>query len=462
MSTVHECETKADNAEPQSGDVARDPGLPRPGDLVAGKYRIERLLGRGGMGAVFLAEHELLRQRVALKLMLSGVASNPLAVPRFLNEARAAARIGGEHVARVLDVGTLKGAGLYIVLEYLEGADLGRLLDARHAFPAGEAVDFVLQALEGLAHVHALGIVHRDFKPSNLFLTRRPDGTPVVKVLDFGVSKASTETGHSDADITGWLEALGTPPYASPEQLCDSRSVDARSDIWSAGVVLYELLSGSVPIGGASPAERIAATLGHALVPLRERLPDIDPALDAIVMRCLSRDREERFANVAELAAALEPFGPPTGAALVEQIRGALSLPAPAPPTPPAVESPRRSPVVRASVPIVVALGALALFFGIWDSREPVRAALMPPVAHAFESAPETVRVAALREEAMLVPAQAASNVSARSAPASRVIAPERRSSPLSGAGSNAPPDSSASRPPLPVADPSLVLGGRH
>jgi serine/threonine-protein kinase len=302
--------TAGDESLPRA-EVAIDPTLPQPGDLVAGKFRIERLLGRGSMGAVFVAEHELLRRRVALKLMISDIAAHPEAVPRFLSEARAAARLQDEHVAQVIDAGTLEHGVPYMVLEYLEGADLARLLAARGAFPATEAVGYLLQALDGLARAHALGIVHRDLKPSNLFLTRRADGSPVVKVLDFGISKVDASTDMSNPDITGARAALGTPPYASPEQLCDSRGVDARADVWSAGVVLYELVTGALPFPGGAAAQQVAATLEPSPSPLRGKLTDVDPGLEAIVMRCLSRDRWQRFANVEELARALEPYGPP-------------------------------------------------------------------------------------------------------------------------------------------------------
>jgi serine/threonine protein kinase len=341
--------------------IDADLRLPEPGELVAQKFRIERLLGRGGMGAVFVAQHEILRQRVALKLILAEYALSPDALPRFLNEARALARIQGEHVARVIDIGTLERGIPYMVLEYLEGADLDRLLEARGTFQVEEAIDCVLQAVEALARAHAVGVVHRDFKPSNLFFTRRADGTSLIKVLDFGVSKT---VGPSASDpITESGVTLGTPPYASPEQLCDSKSVDGRADIWSVGVVLYELLTGSLPFEGESVAERIAATLEQSPTTLSARLPGVDPGLERAVMRCLARSRDDRFDHVADLADALLPFAGAKGPALVNPIYRALGLDLPERRNTPTLPSPARGwRSARAAITLLVAAAFIAGF----------------------------------------------------------------------------------------------------
>lgn len=210
--------------------VAHTPGvspLPVPGQVVGGKYRIERLLGAGAMGAVFAARHELLQQTVALKVMLPKIAASKPAAARFLNEARAAARIEGEHVARVLDVGHLENDVPFIALELLEGADLARVLAERGCFSQGDALLYVLQALEAVAQAHALGIVHRDLKPANLFLAQRRDGTQIVKVLDFGISKALNVQGEASPSVlTQSSSMLGSPLYMSPEQVRSSRDVE--------------------------------------------------------------------------------------------------------------------------------------------------------------------------------------------------------------------------------------------
>ena len=319
-----------------SQDSEEDAGLPKPGDLFGGRFLIERLVGRGGMGAVFAAQHEMLGTRVAIKILLSEVALNKEAVARFLNEARAASRIEGEHVARVMDVATLDDGRPYMVIEYLEGSDFGQLLEARGPLPVVEAVDCLLQALEALAQAHALGIVHRDFKPSNLFLARRSDGTTLVKVLDFGIAKA-TQPLTANAHVTQSNAVLGSPQYMAPEQLRNARNVDARTDIWAAGLTLYELLTGNVPFAGETFGELFAAIIEKTAVPLRQKRPDIDPDLEAIVARCLLREASQRFQTVTELAQALVRHGSARAAFSVERIISVLPPPmAGAGATPPA------------------------------------------------------------------------------------------------------------------------------
>jgi tRNA A-37 threonylcarbamoyl transferase component Bud32 len=288
--------------------MADEPQLPSPGDVLAGKYRIERLIGQGGMGAVFAAEHMLLNQRVAVKLLLGELASSGEAQARFMNEARAAARIHGEHVARVLDIGQLATGVPYMVLEYLEGADLAQIRLRRGALSVSEVADYALQALDALAQAHAAGIVHRDLKPANLFLAKRHDGTHVVKVLDFGISKNLTPFGSSPQGITNTRAILGSPEYMSPEQLRTPRGVDARTDIWSMGVILYELLTGAMPFAGEAIGELFMQIMERTPPPVRSLRSDIPAALDAAVARCLVRDPNGRFQNVSELAAVLKPF----------------------------------------------------------------------------------------------------------------------------------------------------------
>lgn len=282
-----------------------------PGTLLAGKYRVEHVLGEGGMGVVVAAQHEQLGQRVAMKFLLPGACENPTVVTRFLREARAAVQIKSEHVARVIDVGTLDGGEPYIVMEYLEGADLSQTVRALGPLTVSDAADFVLQACEALAEAHSLGIVHRDLKPSNLFVTKRADGSPLVKVLDFGISKLLTPeaTGVEAANLTNTAAVMGSPMYMSPEQVRDSKNVDARTDLWSLGIILQELLSGKTPFHAETLAGLLAAIVADAPRPVREVCPHIPVELERVISRCLEKDPGNRFQNVAELALALAPFG---------------------------------------------------------------------------------------------------------------------------------------------------------
>ncbi|HMG52350.1 MAG TPA: serine/threonine-protein kinase, partial [Kofleriaceae bacterium] len=225
----------------------RRPGRPsyvvEPGAVLAGRYRVDRVVGRGGMGIVVQAVHIELQQHVAIKLLLPEAIHHRDVVQRFLREAQVVGRLRSEHVARVTDLGILDGGAPFMVLEYLEGADLSRF--SRSQLTIGEIIDLVLQACEALAEAHSLGIVHRDIKLANLFVTQRADRTRLLKVLDFGTSKSALA-----GPLTAVGAVLGTPAYMSPEQIRSSRSVDLRSDIWSLGVVLYRLLQGAPPFEG--------------------------------------------------------------------------------------------------------------------------------------------------------------------------------------------------------------------
>jgi hypothetical protein len=293
-----------------------------PGDLVAGKYRVERVLGEGGMGVVVLATHEQLDQRVALKFLLPSVVAQPEVVARFLREARAAVKIHSEHVARVIDVGTLDTGAPYMVMEFLEGEDLAQALERRGPLAAQEAVGYLLEACEAIAEAHALGVVHRDLKPGNLFLARRPSGAPVVKVLDFGISKAPLSS--KEQALTNVDAVMGSPAYMSPEQMRASRDVDPRSDIWSLGVVLFELLTQRVPFQGETMAALVAAILQDRPPPLRSLRGDAPSGLQAVIERCLEKDPARRFSSVAELARALVPLGPPRCEVSLERIEHVL------------------------------------------------------------------------------------------------------------------------------------------
>ncbi len=279
----------------------------QPGSVIAGKYRIERVLGEGGMGVVYAAHHELLDQRVALKVLYEDAMRDDEASARFLQEARSAARLQSEHVARVMGIEMLENGVPFIVMEYLDGSDLGEELERKRVFPSARVVDYAMQALEAISQAHAQGIIHRDLKPSNLFLATVPDGSQIIKVLDFGISKPTF--GGSVSKLTTSRSLLGSPPYMSPEQLRSPRSVDARTDIWSIGVVLYELLTRSIPFAGQEIGELFVAILEREPLGVRASRPDVPPGLEQVIFRCLAKNREERYADVAELARALLPFG---------------------------------------------------------------------------------------------------------------------------------------------------------
>ncbi len=279
----------------------------QPGDVVAGKYRVERLLGTGGMGVVVAARHQQLGERVALKMLQPHLSGHPEAVARFVREARAAARIKNEHVARVSDVGQLADGSPYMVMEYLEGIDLATWLQQRGPMPAGQAVDAVMQACQAIAEAHALGIVHRDLKPANLFAVRRPDGRLAIKVLDFGISKitALTALDAPVRELTGTRAVVGSPFYMSPEQVQSARRVDARTDVWSLGVILFELLTGSRPFQATGFTQVALKVMAEPAPRVRSLRADVPAALDHVVARCLEKDRSRRFQTVRELAAAL-------------------------------------------------------------------------------------------------------------------------------------------------------------
>jgi len=298
------------------------------GAVLAGRYRIERVLGQGGMGVVVKAMHLQLFQPVAMKFLLPEVLGNQQVVQRFLREAQAAVRLKSEHVARVIDVGSLETGAPYMVLEYLEGADLSNF--PRSQLSIGGIVDLVLQACEALAEAHSLGIVHRDIKPANFFITRGNDGRQLLKVLDFGISK----TPMGNTNLTATQSVMGTPAYMSPEQMRSSRDVDHRADIWALGVVLFELLQGAPPFGGDTFSSMVIKVVNDPLPRLSVQLPG---ELDAIVYRCLEKDPARRFQNVAELAQALAPYAQSdTQAAIsVQRTRSIIGLEAHRPVTDP-------------------------------------------------------------------------------------------------------------------------------
>ncbi len=283
---------------------------PVAGALIAGKYRVEKVLGEGGMGLVLVASHEELGHRVAVKILKPEVLGNDEARQRFLREARAMVSLRSTNIARVYDVGKLDNGIPFMVMEFLEGTDLANLVEQQGVLNADEAASYVLQACDAISEAHDKGIVHRDLKPANLFLTRRTGGAPLVKVLDFGISKATQGEGAA-LNLTATATMIGSPHYMSPEQIRSSRSVDTRADIWSLGVILFELVTGKHPFSGDTLASLCAAIVIDAPKPLLGLRPDLDHEFVRVVLRCLEKDSARRYQTVGALMEALAAFAGP-------------------------------------------------------------------------------------------------------------------------------------------------------
>jgi eukaryotic-like serine/threonine-protein kinase len=284
--------------------------IPRSGDVIDGKYVVERACGRGGLAVVLSAMHAGLDQRVAIKMLLPEWAGDGDVIERFLREGRAATRIKSEHVVRVFDVGKHEAGAPYLVLEFLEGHNLDDVLRMWGPLPVPTAVDWVLQAAEAIAEAHAYGIVHRDLKPANLFLTRRADGSACVKVIDFGLSKLTDpRMSGSSAKLTRPSDVMGSPHYMAPEQLRATCDADSRADLWALGAVLHELLVGKPPFRGETVPEICATVLTQEPPRLTSIRASVPPPVENAVLRCLEKDPEARLASAAELARAIAPFG---------------------------------------------------------------------------------------------------------------------------------------------------------
>lgn len=298
---------------PATGSSSGPLAIPPPGQcaglengtLIGDRYRVIRRIAAGGMGLVYEGRHVLLDQRVAIKVIRPELvgAGNSEAVLRLINEARVAASLRGEHIARVMDVGRLDSGLPYLVMEHLEGIDLAELLLSRRVLDIEESIGYCLEACDGLAEAHARQLIHRDIKPENLFLTDLATGRRCVKILDFGVSK---RIGPRVGALTNPGQSVGSPLYMSPEQMRDPSSVDARTDIWSLGVTLYELLTGRVPFDGDTVPQICAKVLSHTPVAPRRLRPEIPERLEAVLLRCLRKDPNDRFPSVEELARSLE------------------------------------------------------------------------------------------------------------------------------------------------------------
>jgi serine/threonine protein kinase len=284
------------------------PGMPRPGDTIADKYSVVRRLGEGGMAVVYEAIHMRLKQRLAIKVLRPGMPDFDEVLARFEREAWATAQLRSVHTARIIDVDMLPSGLPYIVMEYLEGADLDATLPKTGTMPVDRAVDVVLQVAEAMQEAHSLGIIHRDLKPSNIFVSQT-GGRELVKVLDFGISKTETTADPATSRLTQAGQYFGTPCYAAPEQLRSADEADQRSDIWSLGIILYELLTGGPPFVGTTTSV-IARVMTDVIHPPVELRPDLPSGLSGVVMHALRRDPEERFQSMRELSEALAPFGP--------------------------------------------------------------------------------------------------------------------------------------------------------
>jgi len=452
-----------------------------PGDVIAEKYRVERVLGRGGMGVVVAATHLHLDQPVALKFIIPGaVGQDSQAVERFMREARAAGRLRSEHVAKVYDVGMLSAGAPYIVMEYLEGRDLSAVVEAEGALDPEIAADYLLQACEAMAEAHSLGIIHRDIKPQNLFLTKGVGGKALVKVLDFGVSKIRTP-GAVDAALTSTSSMMGSPMYMAPEQMRSARSADARSDIWALGVVLYTLLTGDAPFVAETMTELALKVVQDAHPPVSLRRPNVVQGLAAVVDRCLEKNPANRYADVSDLATALTEFAPPGSHILAEHTRAILKRKTDPPPRAPSAPSLSAMPVAS-SLPdrtIVSAGSPMASTSAGWsNSSKGKRAKGLVGVVAFTALALGVVGALALRgkraPDAESTPAKIVSSpapIAADPAPAASPAAPPPAPTPAPaapGTGVTSAEPADASAPPAPAPRPGKQAGnaakepGRH
>ena len=311
---------------PQSREAATpnpDSGVLAPGAFIADRYRVLRKIGEGGMGVLYACFDTVLARDVAVKLMQRSLASEPLLSERLMREAMLAAQLR-RHVAQVFDCGMLETGEPFIVMELLSGRDMYAVLRQSGPVAPAELIAIMLQVCDGLAEAHEKGIIHRDLKPENLFCAEQPDGGVVIKIVDFGVSKQLSSRSMRAQTNPG--ESVGSPQYMSPEQIANPSEVDARTDIWSLGVVMYELLTGVLPFPGPGTARICAAVLTEPVPPLSEHRHDVPPALEFIVMRCLEKERARRFPDALQLSAALAALDPArTVAARFSSIRPATS-----------------------------------------------------------------------------------------------------------------------------------------
>lgn len=283
-----------------------------PGQLIDNKYRVVRLIGEGGMGAVYEGENARIRRRVAIKTLHAAIANNAEVVTRFEREAQAAGRIGSDHILEVLDLGALPNGDRYIVMEFLDGEPLSKRIERFGRLSPGQLLPIMRQVLDGLGAAHAAGIIHRDLKPENIFILKQKAGRQdYVKLIDFGISKFQSDQQSMAMTRTGTM--MGTPLYMSPEQANGSAEADARSDLYAIGVIMYEALTGSTPFTAKTFNELLFQIVLLDIPPLQSVVPGLDPEFSAIVQRAMARDRSQRFQSTAELWQALEAWQTRTG-----------------------------------------------------------------------------------------------------------------------------------------------------
>ncbi|MDI3291139.1 serine/threonine-protein kinase [Polyangium sp. 15x6] len=424
--------------EPAPRDPASPDGAPAPGTVLAGKYVVESVLGQGGMGIVLQARHQRTEQAVAIKLLRPDARVLPDVTARFEREARAAARIQGPHVVRVYDVDNLPDGSPMMVMELLQGWDLGQELAIRGPLPYPEAVGHVLAACEALSQAHRMGVVHRDIKPGNLYLCQEGQRR-LVKVLDFGISKVLDK--RDNAAQTATTAAFGTPQYMSPEQVRSAKNVDGRADIWSLGVVLYELLGGRGPFDEASATAALAAIIADEPRPLRELRPDLPQKLADVVMKALEKRADDRWPDIDTFMAALVPFGP-AGAAPQTLLNAKTPKIAAREPM-----STRRLMIVSAGIAAVVV--GVFLFVLASQTKKPAE-----PAADAVVTATAPPSAATPAPSPTIAPMPAAVET-ATAPPAAPPTAPVAVGPPPKQAPTTAPPPVTATAPAAPTPKPT-------
>jgi serine/threonine-protein kinase len=445
---------------------AREPGrdeLERLlGATVGGKYRIERLLGRGGMGAVFAAQNTTIGKRVALKFLSREAARDRDAARRFQREAKAASLVESEHIVQVFDSGATEEGVPFLVMEHLTGEDLRARLAREQSLPVGEAVAIACQVLRALVRAHAAGIVHRDLKPDNVFLCRRDDGSLLVKIVDFGISKL--DRGTLGERLTQRGSVLGSAYYMAPEQAQASDSVDQRSDLYGVGAILFEMLAGRPPHLGPTLESVLVAICTQTAPPITSLRPDVAPEIARTIARALEREPAARFANALEFLAALgaadATLGPPdTTLGKVHAMSGAGSgdggSPGEAKPRDVRRPGPASAPIVVAGV--VAALAGFALTALLVSTRshapKPDGSGREAAASDALPASTNTPPKAS-SAESLVVPAPSTTPLGAPAASTMPLVAPAPSTTPLVDASHVAPglaPSSAAKSAPTPA-----------